>query len=716
MELPTLPPPATTVRTHCPYCAFQCGMRLTSGGEDASVAIEPDVDFPVNAGQMCVKGFTSGELLSSPDRMTTPLLRDAAGAWREASWEEALDFVAGEFLRIRDSYGPAAVACYGSGALTNEKAYALGKFARVALKTPNVDYNGRYCMSSAAAAQNAAFGIDRGLNFPVEDIAGAQTVLLWGSNCADTLPPIMQWFDRQRAAGGTLFVVDPRRSATARAADFHLQLTPGSDLALANGLLFIAIEEDLIDRDYLAQRTIGFEQVRQLAMQYYPPHVERLTGVSESELRRVVRSLASGPSMLLSGRGPEQQSKGTDTVLAMINLMLALGKIGKPNSGYGCLTGQGNGQGGREHGQKADQLPGYRLIENDADRAHVARVWRVSPDDLPRRGLSATEAIAAIRPDGIRGWLSLANDLAVSAPNANWARERLADLECLVVCDAFLNETSRHAHAFLPTLQWAEEEGTLTNLEGRVIRRRSAILPPDGPRSDLWIFRELADRLGQGDKFAFDSPREVFEELREATRGARADYSGITYERIDDEEGVFWPCPGESHPGTPRMFADRFAYPDGKARCVPVAHRPAGEEPDEAYPYWFTTGRYREHYNSGGQTRRTSKLIEAKPFPRLQVHPRTAQRHGIDADDLVRVESRRGAVRFRVEITSDIRPDVVFAPFHWGGRDAANVLTSTKLDPKSRMPEFKISAVRLSPAYAEPEIESDRDDSRKETR
>lgn len=688
-------------------------MRLTTG-DDEAVTIEPDADFPVNAGQMCVKGFTSGDLLSSPDRITTPLLRDAAGAWRTAAWEEALDFVASEFRRIGESSGPAAVACYGSGALTNEKAYALGKFARVALKTPNVDYNGRYCMSSAAAAQNAAFGVDRGLNFPVEDIAGAQTVLLWGSNCADTLPPIMQWFDKQRAAGGTLFVVDPRRSWTARAADFHLQLTPGSDLALANGMLFVAIEEDLIDREYLAERTVGFEQVRQLAMQYYPPHVERLTGVRESELRRIVRALATVPSMLLTGRGPEQQSKGTDTVLAMINLMLALGKVGKPNSGYGCLTGQGNGQGGREHGQKADQLPGYRLIENDADRAHVARVWGVAPEELPRSGLSTTEAIAAIRPGGIRGWFSVANDLAVSAPNAKWAGERLADLECLVVCDALLNETSRHAHAFFPTLQWAEEEGTMTNLEGRVIRRRSATVPPEGPQSDLWIFRELAERLGQGDKFAFDSPAEVFEELREATRGARADYSGITYERIDDEGGVFWPCPDESHPGTRRMFADRFAYPDGKARCVPVAHRPAGEEPDEAYPYWFTTGRYREHYNSGAQTRRVPKLADAKPFPRLQVHPRTAQRHGLEANGFVRAESRRGAVCFRVEITSDIRPDVVFAPFHWGGRDAANILTSATLDPKSRMPEFKISAVRLSPASVETEAAPARERSRKE--
>jgi assimilatory nitrate reductase catalytic subunit len=678
-------------------------MRLTTG-DAAAVTIAPDAEFPVNAGQMCVKGFTSGDLLSSPDRVTSPLLRDAAGAWREASWAEALDFVAQEFIRIRQADGPAAVACYGSGALTNEKAYLLGKFARVALKTPNVDYNGRYCMSSAAAAQNAAFGVDRGLNFPVEDIAGARTVLLWGSNCADTLPPIMQWFDKQRAAAGELFVVDPRRSATARAADLHLQLTPGSDLALANGMLFVAVEENLIDRDYLAERTVGFEQVRQLAMQYYPPHVERLTGVRESDLRRVVRQMASGPSMLLSGRGPEQQSKGTDTVLAMINLMLALGKIGKPSSGYGCLTGQGNGQGGREHGQKADQLPGYRLIENDADREHVARVWNVTPEDLPRKGLSATESVGAIGPGGIRGWLSLANDLAVSAPNANWAGERLADLECLVVCDSFPNETSRYAHAFLPTLQWAEEEGTMTNLEGRVIRRRPALLPPDGPQSDLWILRELAERLGEGDRFAFDSPAEVFDELREATRGARADYSGITYQRIDNEEGVFWPCPDESHPGTPCMFETRFAYSDGRARCVPVAHRPAGEEPDEAYPYWFTTGRYREHYNTGAQTRRVAKLAEAKPVPRLQVHPRTARRHGLDADGYVLAESRRGAVRFRIEITPDTRPDVVFAPFHWGGRDAANVLTSATLDPKSRMPEFKISAVRLSPAPDEEEL------------
>jgi len=670
-----------------------------------STEIAPDPAFPVNNGQMCIKGFTAGALLDHPDRLRFPLIREVDGGFREASWEEAFQTIASRLLAIKQEHGAEALGVFGSGALTNEKAYLLGKFARLALGTPYIDYNGRYCMASAAAAQNKAFGIDRGMPFPVEDIARARTILLWGSNCADTLPPIMQWFDAQRDRGGALIVVDPRRTETARRARIHLQLTPGSDLALANGLLFLAIEEGLIDEAYIQARTVGFDEVRRSVLQYHPARVERITGISVEAMRRAVRLLAGeGGSMLLSGRGPEQQSKGVDSVLAQINLMLALGKVGEPFSGYGTLTGQGNGQGGREHGQKADQLPGYRLITDPDHREAVARVWGVDPASLPGKGKSAFELLDSCGPEGgIRALLVFGSNVLVASPQVKRIEAKLQSLDFLVVADVFLNETAREADVVLPVLQWAEEEGTMTNLEGRVIRRRPAVEPPEGVKGDIAILCELARRLGAGHQFAFEATEDVFDELRRATSGGKADYSGITYARIDANDGVFWPCPSLDHPGTPRLFADRFAHPDGKARFVAVDHRSAGEEPCDDYPLWFITGRYKEHYNSGGQTRRVAPLVEAQPEPRLEIHPRLAKRLGVGPGESVLVESRRGRVVFSAEITPDIRVDTVFAPFHWGGKVAANVLTHPALDPTSRMPEFKVCAVRISPFVSSPD-------------
>ena len=695
--LPAIAPLAT--RTHCPYCAFQCGMVVTATPGATTLEVKADQAFPVNRGQMCIKGFTAGDLIDHPARLTTPRLRGRDGRLVSASWDAALDLVAERLLHLRAAHGAAALAAFGSGALTNEKAYLLGKFVRVALGSPHIDYNGRYCMASAAAGQNKAFGIDRGLPFPVEEISRTKTLLLWGANSVETMPPLMQWIHEQKA-GGTLIVVDPRRTETARAANLHLQLTPGSDLALANGLLHLAIDERLVDLDYVARRTQGFEAVRRAVMEVHPAHVERLTGVPIDDQLKTVRQLgAEESSMLLSGRGPEQQSKGTDTVLAFTNLMLALGKVGKPASGYGCLTGQGNGQGGREHGQKADQLPGYRLIDNPEDRAAVARVWGIDAAALPGKGKSAYELLDALGPEGgIRALLVFGSNVAVASPNARNIARKLASLDLLVVCDAFDNETSETAHVVLPTLQWAEEEGTMTNLEGRVILRQPARVAPAGAKSDLEIICGLAARLGHGERFQLSTPEAVFEELRLATAGGRADYSGISYERIRREQGVFWPCPSVDHPGTPRLFAERFHHPDGQARFHVVRHRPAAELPDGDYPLYFTTGRYKEHYNSGAQTRQVAALVEAKPVPRVQIHPRLASRLGVTPGGALRVESRRGSVTFAVEVSGDIRTDTLFAPFHWGGKASANVLTNPALDPTSRMPEFKVCAVRARAA------------------
>ncbi|MFG2685915.1 molybdopterin oxidoreductase family protein [Streptomyces sp. NPDC048405] len=759
--------PATTP-THCPYCALQCGMNLTPV-EGGTVEVSDRADFPVNRGALCGKGRTAAQVLAPGARLTSPLVRAADGTLAPAGWDEALDRIARNLGRTRAQYGADSLGVFGGGGLTNEKAYALGKFARVVLGTSQIDYNGRFCMSSAAAAGTRAFGLDRGLPFPLEDIPRTGCVILVGSNPAETMPPSLRYFTELRENGGTLIVVDPRRTKTAEQADLHLAPRPGTDLALALGMLHLVVAEGRVDEAYVEERTSGWEEARAAAMAHWPEHVERITGVSVPELREAVRLFcAPEAAMVLTARGPEQQAKGTDTVGAWINLCLATGRAGRPRSGYGCLTGQGNGQGGREHGQKADQLPGYRKLTDPAARRHVAEVWGVDPDSLPGPGRSAYELLDALGTD-IRSLLVMGSNPVVSAPRAAHVEGRLRSLDFLAVCDVVLSETAELADVVLPVTQWAEETGTTTNLEGRVLLRRRAISPPEGVRGDLEVLHGLAGRLGVEKGFPVD-PEEVFEELRRASAGGPADYSGIDYRRLARENGVFWPCPAQPaaddthtaapgtgssgsstdastgrgtrtatgsggsmstgsggsmstgsgssssstgtgsstdagvglraapHPGTPRLFLDRFATDDGRARFAPVAHRPSAEEPDDAYPVLLTTGRVVAQYQSGAQTRRVTELNAAAPGPFVELHPRLAARLGAAEGDPLAVVSRRGRAVAPARITTAIRPDTVFMPFHWPGEGRANTLTNPALDPASRMPEFKVCAVRVEVA------------------
>ncbi|OBH03716.1 molybdopterin oxidoreductase family protein [Mycobacterium sp. E1747] len=686
--------PAPT-KTHCPYCSLQCGITLDVSG--SRIELAPQGEFPTNRGGLCAKGWTAADLLGHPERLTGPQVRDGRGSpLRPATWNEALERVVAAFQRAQRDHGPDAVGCFGGGGLTNEKAYQLGKFARIALRTSAIDYNGRFCMSSAAAATNRSFGIDRGLPFPLADIAQAEVILLVGSNPAETMPPAMQFFDEGRASGAKHIVVDPRRTATAARADLHLQPVPGTDLALANGMLNVIAREGLIDERYVNERTAGFEAVRRAVRLYWPDRVERITGVPENDIVTAARMLAKADrAMILTARGAEQHSTGTDTVQAFINLALALGLPGRPYSGFATITGQGNGQGGREHGQKCDQLPGYRRLDDPIARSHVARIWGINPADLPSSGRSAYEMLSAIgSAGGVRALWVLASNIAVSAPNALHVGDKLKDLDFLVVSDIFLSETAALADVVLPTTQWAEESGTMTNLEGRVILRRAAVAPPGDVRSDLDVMADLAKRLGaQG--FSAE-PQEVFEELSRASQGGKADYRGISYERIAAADGVFWPCPSAMYPDTPRLFVEDFPTPDRRAHFHATEHRAAAELPDDQYPYYLTTGRVLRHYQSGTQTRRVAKLSEGASDPVAELHPTLAQRVGVGDGDQVRLATRRGEVVMTARLDSGIRPDTVFAPFHWGGASCINRLTNPALDQTSRMPSFKVCAVAVS--------------------
>ncbi|MBN3932490.1 molybdopterin oxidoreductase family protein [Streptomyces verrucosisporus] len=724
--------PEGSVDTHCPYCALQCGMGLRPTGGEEGVEVVERTAFDVNRGALCGKGRTAPAVLSSRVRLTGPLVRRRAGGPLEpAGWDEALDRVAAGLSDTRAAHGADAVGVFGGGGLTNEKAYALGKFARLVLGTSQIDYNGRFCMSSAAAALNRAFGLDRGLPFPLADVARTGCVILVGANPADTMPPALRYFTELRERGGKLIVIDPRRTRTAEHADLHLAPRPGTDLALALGMLHLVVAEGRVDTDFVAARTSGWEEARAAAMAHWPELVERITGVPVPALREAVALFCDAESsMVLTARGPEQQSKGTDTVGAWINLCLATGRAGRPLSGYGCLTGQGNGQGGREHGQKADQLPGYRRLDDPAAREHVARVWGVDPNSLPGPGRSAYELLDALGRD-VRALLLTGSNPVVSAPRAAHVEQRLRSLDFLAVCDVVLSETAALADVVLPVAQWAEETGTTTSLEGRVLLRRRAVGAPPGVRTDLEVLKALAGRLGWEKGFPAD-PEEVFEELRRASAGGPADYSGITYRRIAEEDGVFWPCPEVSatdeaddpavdrspapHPGTPRLFLDRFATGDGRARFAPVVHRPPAEEPDAGHPLLLTTGRVPAQYQSGAQTRRVAELNDAAPGPFVELHPRLAERIGVAEGEPVAVVSRRGRAVAPARITPGIRPDTVFMPFHWPGEGRANTLTNPALDPVSRMPEFKVCAVRVECAGDRPAATGPAEDEAREDR
>ncbi len=484
--------------THCPYCALQCGMYLACSRTQATVV--GNSAFPVNKGSLCIKGWTAPALLAHPNRLLTPLARDANGTLVPVMWDEALNRIARALCDIQNQYGKNALGVFGGESLTNEKAYLLGKFARVALGTSQIDYNGRFCMSSGAAAVHRAFGIDRGLPFPLEDISRSEVILLAGNNIAETMPPMMQYFAFQRNNGGRLIVVDPRVSATEKKAQLHLCLTPGSDAALANGLLHILILDRFIDQDYIRGRTEGFERVKAVAAEHWPERVERITSVSEKHLELAVHMLGTAQSaMVLTARGAEQQRQGVNNTLAYINIALALGLVGRSASSYGCITGQGNGQGGREHGQKADELPGYHNIDDPDARRYIAEIWGIAECELPGSGRSAYEILDTLgQEDGVRALLVMESNIVVSAPHALHVQNRIQALYFLVVADYFLSEIAQLADVVLPTTQWAEEEGTMTNLEGRVVLRKRAFEPPSGVRTDVDLICDLAARLGKG--------------------------------------------------------------------------------------------------------------------------------------------------------------------------------------------------------------------------
>jgi assimilatory nitrate reductase catalytic subunit len=706
--------PDRLVKTHCCFCGQQCGIQLKVKDNEV-VGFEPWEEFPFNKGMLCPKGVRRYLQGSHPDRLTSAYVRDPSRpeGFRAAPYDEAVGRVASEIARIQATYGNDAFAVLGGASMTTEKCYLLGKFARVALKSRHIDYNGRLCMVSAAAANKKAFGIDRAAN-PTSDIPLAEVIWIGGANVAECAPITTSYIWQARENGARIINVDPRITPLARTCDLILPIKPGRDAALFAGVLHLMIENDWLDHAFIRDHSVGFEKAAEAVRDWTPRKTAEVTGIAERAVRQAAEWWGTAKtSYLMHARGMEQHRSGVNNCLASINIVLASGRIGRPGCGYSTITGQGNGQGGREHGQKCDQLPGGRDIENPEHRRHVAAVWGVPEPELPHAGVDCYELFRKVERGEIKGLLSWSFNPVVSLPDSAFIKRMLQKLEFVANVDFFMSETARFADVVLPGSQHEEDEGTVCSTEGRVIKINQAITPPGDAKQDWRILQDIAKALGRERGFTFTSSREIFEELRRASQGGVADYSGITYEKIEARMGVFWPCPSTDpegtpvdHPGTPRLFepgswnpvargAGPFYFPDGKARFHAITYEPPTEDTDGEYPVILTTGRVVSMFLSGNQTRRIGPLVDQYPEPLLELHPILAGKHGIADGDWVTVESRRGSLTIRCQVVTTIRPDVVFVPYHWPGDRSVNLVTIASQDPVSKIPEYKVCAVRL---------------------
>ena len=722
VRLSTTVEPERLVKTHCCFCGQQCGIQLKVR-DNQVIGFEPWEEFPFNRGMLCPKGVKRYLQGSHPDRLLTALRRDPTSAhgFAPMPYSEAIARTAAEIERIQQAHGSQSVALLGGASLTTEKTYLLGKFARVCLKTPYIDYNGRLCMVSAGAANKKAFGIDRTTN-PWSDMVGTEVIWVAGSNVAECSPITTNYLWQAREQGARIIVQDPRITPVARTCDLYLPVKPGRDAAVFAGVLHLMIEHGWIDREFIDTCTVGFDVVARYCAEWTPARTAEVSGVPERSIRQAAEWWGTAKSsFLFHARGIEHHSNGVENALGTINLVLASGRIGKPKSGYGTIVGQGNGQGGREHGQKCDQLPGWRDISNPEHRRYIARVWGIEEDQLPGPGVDAYELFRKIDRGEIKALLSICFNPKVSLPDNTFVTRSLEKLEFFAAIDFFLNDTARHADIILPGSLHEEDEGTVTQVECRVIKINKAVECPGEARQDWRIIQDLASALGRPRGFTFSSPREIFDELRIASKGGVADYSGITYEKIERQMGVFWPCYSEDpqtgvpidHPGTPRLFErgsynpiakgnGPFYFPDGRARFNVAEYRPPVDDASEEYPLFLTTGRVVSQFLSGTQTRRIGPLVNQYPEPLIEMHPRLAATLGIQDGEWAVAETRRGAITLRAMVVTTIRPDTIFIPYHWPGDKSANRLTVAAQDPISKIPQYKVCGCRVRKAVGPP--------------
>ena len=684
--------------TTCGYCSTGCSIEVGLNKDGKAVSARGVGDADVNRGKLCIKGIFEYELFESGGRGRVPLMRDRIHEpFHQASWDEALDKTAAEIQRIQDQYGRDAFSIVSTGQIMTEEFYTLGKLARGVVGTNNYDGNTTLCMSSAVSGYKRSFGSD-GPPGCYEDFEHTDCLLAIGSNLPEQ-HPIIYW--RMREAREKrhfpLIVVDPRVTMLAQNADMHLPVNPGTDLVLLNSLAYVILEEGLQDEDYIRAHTDDFDSFRATVQDYDPVMASKICGIDEDTIRNIARVYAKAPSaMTIWTMGINQSTHGSDGVVAINNLNLITGNIGKPGGSSLSITGQCNAMGTREW-SSCSGLPGYRALEKEQDRKDIAEFWGIDQDFFPeKRGMFMTDILPAIETGQIKGLWLIATNPMTSMPNTARIRKTLEKLEFLVVQDAYADvESNEYSHVFLPAAIWAEKEGCFTNTERRVNLIRN-VMPPFGEsKPDFWIFNEMARRIERDRKPNFpETTEQAFEEMKELSKGRMLDISGMSYDKIEQQRGVQWPCSDGDETGSQRLYSDGvFQYPGGKAKLIPLPFVDNNERPDDEYPFWLNSGRVVEHFHTRTRTGKLGNQNKFSPTPYMEMNPDAAAEFGVEHGQYARLVSRRGDAIVLVQFTQRVPRDMVFVPFHY--HECVNRVSLGLLDPHSRQPAFKQCAVRV---------------------
>jgi formate dehydrogenase major subunit len=699
--------PDRTVDSVCPYCGVGC--QLTYQVKDNRIMFVQGKDGPANSSRLCVKGRYGFDYVQHRHRLTTPLLRKPGipkhkdfvvdpDTWhevfREATWDEALDAAAGGLRDIRDTHGKRALAGFGSAKGTNEEAYLFQKLVRTGFGSNNVDHCTRLCHASSVAALME--GINSGaVSNQVRDVANAEVIFVIGANPTMNHPVAATWMKNAAKSGAKLIVADPRRSDLARHATYYLQFHADTDVALLNAMLHTIVDEGLVDDAFVRDRTSGYAALAENVRKYSPEAMAPICGIDAPRIRAVARLYAtSRASIILWGMGISQHVHGTDNARCLIALALSTGQIGKPGSGLHPLRGQNNVQGASDSGLIPMFYPDYQRVNTPAARARFESLWKTTLDPDP--GLTVVEIMNAAKKHQIRGMYIMGENPAMSDPDVDHAREALAALDHLVVQDIFLTETAYLADVVLPATAWPEKVGTVTNTDRMVQLGRKAIEPPGDAKEDFWLLVEIGRRMGLD--WRYEHPREVFDEMRTCMDSI----AGITWERLERESSVTYPCVKEGDPGDPVVFVDAFPTTDGRGKFVPADLIPAAERPDADYPTVLITGRQLEHWHTGAMTRRAAALDYIEPEPVASVHPLDLEGLGVPPGGTLTIASRRGSIALYARADDGMPRGAVFVPFCYY-EAAANLLTNPVLDPFGKIPEFKYCAVRVTAGGAMPE-------------
>jgi len=667
------------VPTICPYCSCGCGIYLVVK-DGKIIGQEPWKEHPINEGANCPKGKNAYEYMYSEDRLKMPLVRKN-GTLQETSWGEALDLISSKLKEATpDEFGFVA-SCRSS----NEDAYTMQKFTRVVMGTNNVEYCGRLCHSPAAAALIPMMG-SGAMQTSQPEIELADCFFLAGVNMQETFPMITRRVLRAKARGAKVIYTDPRKTATARyLADIHLPLKSGTDAALINAMMRIILDEGLEDKEFIASKTAGFDELRDSLSKVDLKQAEEITGVPLEKIKEAAITYAKAErGCILYDQGISQHYVGTDNVRVHANLALLCGHAGKPGSGINSLRGQINGEGSGDMGCLCVFYPGFKRVGEESAK-FFEEAWSV--ENLPTKpGVTYIDMLYKCPYLYIVG-----ADPMMVVPDVNNLKKALEKANFIVVQDIFPTEISKLAHVVLPAATWVEREATHTWIDRRVQKINKVVDPPGEAKPDWWIICQLAEKMGYKDKFDFTSSEEIFNEMRSCV----PQYKGITYERLSKTVGgIHWPCPSEGHPGTPTMFLEKFNTPDGLGHFQAVEYKPPAEVPDEEYPYFLTTGRSIFHYHTGAMTRRTPKLVDEVPRDFVEVNPEDATKAGVKDKDVVTLKTRRGTIEAEAKVTDEVPPGLLFVLFHFPD-SCANVLTISALDPSAKCAETKVCAVKM---------------------